>query len=158
MSKRGKRKKGVPVPAPEQEFRCDPFASVDLPSPPPETEPPPSAASAGGQASPLPAPSSIRDSHAAGLPVAESFPWQSETRPRLTVRLEKKGRRGKAVTVFDGFDPDAIVQTMELLAELKQALGLGGRFVDGALELQGDQRSRAAGWLEQRGYIIRGAR
>jgi len=27
-------------------------------------------------------------------------------------------------------------------------LGIGGRFMDGTLELQGDQRERAAKWLE----------
>lgn len=157
MGRRGKRRKGAPVPAPEPEFRCDPFASIDLPAPPPEADPP-SVASEGSRYSHGTMHASTGVPRGAGLPAAGSFPWQSEPRQRLTVRLEKKGRRGKAVTVFDGFDPDAIAQTMELLAELKHALGLGGRFVDGALELQGDQRSRAASWLEQRGYIIRGAR
>ena len=157
MGRRGKRRKGTPAPPPEQEFRCDPFASIDLPAPTPEAELPPMASAAvrGARESTHTA---RRGPQAAGASPTESFPWEFEPRQRLTVRLEKKGRRGKAVTVFDGFDPDAIAQTMELLAELKHALGLGGRFVDGALELQGDQRSRAASWLEQRGYIIRGAR
>ena len=37
---------------------------------------------------------------------------------------------------------------MELCDGIKTSLGIGGRFMDGTLERQGDQRERAAKWLE----------
>jgi translation initiation factor 1 len=37
------------------------------------------------------------------------------------------------------------------LDDAKRALGCGGTLEDGALVLQGDQRTRVARWLEERG-------
>ena len=70
--------------------------------------------------------------------------------PRAVVRMERKGRGGKEVTVIEKLS----LQAVELEAwcrELKQALGCGGA-VDGELiVLQGDLRSRVPAVLTAKG-------
>ena len=86
-------------------------------------------------------------------PVAEdnSFPGGV-----VRVRLEKKGRGGKSVTVFYDFDKDQSGKLPKLLAELKKSLGIGGKVTDEELELQGDQRKKAAELLTNKGYKVKG--
>jgi len=59
------------------------------------------------------------------------------------LRIEKKGRGGKVVTVVAGL-PKATPFLKELTSKLKQRCGTGGTFVvtpnDGQIELQGDRR------------------
>lgn len=74
---------------------------------------------------------------------------------RCVLRLEKKGRAGKSVTVVadlprnDGF-------LSALAAELKRACGTGGTVADGAVEIQGDQRERLRPLLAAKGWTVRG--
>ena len=74
----------------------------------------------------------------------------------VRVRIEKKGRGGKAVTVFYDFDKDQQGKLKELLSDLKKKLAVGGKLTDNGLELQGDQRKSASDWLENQGYKIKG--
>lgn len=69
---------------------------------------------------------------------------------RAVVRLEKKGRRGKDVTVIEKLD----LKPAELeiwCRELKQAMGCGGTVEEDAIVLQGDLRSRLAAALTEKG-------
>ena len=81
----------------------------------------------------------------------------SVARARAVVRLERKGRGGKEATVIErlGLAP-AILADWAL--DLKRALGCGGGVEGDTLVLQGDQRERAATWLERRGVrkVVRG--
>ena len=74
----------------------------------------------------------------------------------VRVRLEKKGRGGKSVTVFYDFDKDQKGKLKELLGELKKLIAAGGKLVDNCIELQGDQRQKAAAWLTDQGYKVKG--
>ena len=68
--------------------------------------------------------------------------------------LETHGRRGKTVTIVTGLqhNPD----TMEEIAKiLKQFCGTGGTVKAGTIELQGDQRVRAAVKLKELHYIVK---
>jgi translation initiation factor 1 len=71
------------------------------------------------------------------------------------VRVEKKGRGGKTVTVVYGL-PDNAEFLKELSQELKRACGTGGTVVEGGVELQGDLRPRVRDALMQRGYAVKG--
>ena len=69
---------------------------------------------------------------------------------RAVVRMERKGRGGKEVTIVDklGVSP---AELEKWCRELKQALGCGGA-VDGELiVLQGDLRARIGAVLEGKG-------
>jgi len=77
--------------------------------------------------------------------------------PRIVakLRLEKKGRGGKAVTVI--FDlPNNQPFLKELASELKRACGTGGSVVDDTVEIQGDQRDRIRGVLATKGWMVKG--
>ncbi|NQZ56227.1 MAG: translation initiation factor [Lentisphaeraceae bacterium] len=74
----------------------------------------------------------------------------------VRVRLEKKGRAGKSVTVFYDFDKEQNGKLPKLLADLKKSLGIGGKVTEDELELQGDQRKKAAEFLMNNGYKVKG--
>jgi translation initiation factor 1 len=71
------------------------------------------------------------------------------------LRMEKKGRGGKTVTVVYDL-PNNAQFLKELSAELKRACGTGGAVVDGAIELQGELRDRVRDLLSQKGYTVKG--
>lgn len=69
---------------------------------------------------------------------------------RAVVRMERKGRRGKEVTVVEQLAlPDSALH--EWLKALKGALGCGGTVEGDALVLQGNHRDRVRALLEERG-------
>jgi translation initiation factor 1 len=71
------------------------------------------------------------------------------------LRLEKKGRGGKSVTVVFGLPQNgAFVQ--DLCQDLKRTCGTGGTVVDGGIELQGDLRDRVRASLLKKGFLVKG--
>jgi translation initiation factor 1 len=82
---------------------------------------------------------------------------RSQTGPKLPddgvirVFLDRKGRKGKSVTVLRGLPGDA-AQQKALLKQLKSKLGTGGALKDGAIEIQGDHRDRVIAILDKAGY------
>ena len=71
------------------------------------------------------------------------------------LRLEKKGRGGKTVTVVYDLPQNAEF-LRELAQELKRACGTGGAVADNTVELQGDLRDRVREFLEKKGYVVKG--
>jgi translation initiation factor 1 len=68
------------------------------------------------------------------------------------VRLDRKRRGGKSVTVIEGLQlsvPDCEI----LLKLLKAKLGTGGTVKDGALEIQGDHCDTVMAELAGKGYL-----
>ena len=71
------------------------------------------------------------------------------------LRMEKKGRGGKVVTVIDGLPRnDAFLK--ELAQELKRTCGTGGTVIDSGIELHGDLRDRVRDALAQKGFTVKG--
>jgi len=69
----------------------------------------------------------------------------------VVIRLERKGRGGKSVTVVDGLGlPRNALEV--LLKRLKSSLGTGGALREPALEIQGDHRDALMGLLQAMGY------
>ena len=70
---------------------------------------------------------------------------------KVLVKLDRKGRRGKTVTVVEGLSIDAT--GLEALAKkLKSACGSGGTIKDGKIEVQGEHRERILEILTGLGY------
>ena len=70
---------------------------------------------------------------------------------KATVRLDRKGRGGKSVTVIEGLQiPQQ--EREALLKRLKAKLGTGGTVKDTCLEIQGDHRDALMAALEKLGY------
>jgi translation initiation factor 1 len=67
------------------------------------------------------------------------------------VRLERKGRGGKCVTLIEGLQISA--KDLEtLLKQLKTRLGTGGALKSEILEIQGDHREAIMAMLQDMGY------
>ena len=72
---------------------------------------------------------------------------------RIRLTLDTHGRRGKTVTLISGLQHKPA--TMEEIARMvKQYCGTGGTVKGGIIELQGDQRVRAAKKLKELNYTI----
>jgi len=71
------------------------------------------------------------------------------------LRMEKKGRGGKMVTVIDGL-PRNDEFLKELAHELKRSCGTGGTVIGGGIELHGDLRDRLREVLAQKGFTVKG--
>ena len=72
-----------------------------------------------------------------------------------TLRMEKKGRGGKTVTVVAGL-PRNIAFLKELCQELKRACGTGGAVSEDTIELQGDLRDRVREYLLKKQFVVKG--
>ena len=73
------------------------------------------------------------------------------SRQRLIVRIDRRGRAGKQVTLIEGFkgsgdDLAALAKT------LKVKCGVGGTAKDGEITIQGDFRDRITSLLNEMGY------
>ena len=78
---------------------------------------------------------------------------------KLHLRLERKGRGGKTVTLVCGLNSIEVRQLsgsgMEaLLKEMKARLGTGGALKGDVLELQGDHRDAITAMLREKGLNI----
>jgi translation initiation factor 1 len=71
------------------------------------------------------------------------------------LRLERKGRKGKTVTLVDGL-PRNTPFLKELASELKRACGSGGTATEETVEIQGDHRDRLRELLAEKGWTVRG--
>ena len=71
------------------------------------------------------------------------------------LRLEKKGRAGKSVTVVYGL-PRNTAFLQQLTQDLKRACGTGGTTTEDGVELQGDLRDRVRDALQKRGMTVKG--
>jgi translation initiation factor 1 len=71
------------------------------------------------------------------------------------LRMEKKGRGGKTVTVVYGLPRNAGF-LKELCQELKRASGTGGAVSEDTIELQGDLRDRVRDHLLGKGFVVKG--
>lgn len=84
----------------------------------------------------------------APAPEAETLPPQKQ---RLTVRIDRRARAGKQVTLVEGFvgrseDLAALAKT------LKTKCGVGGTAKDGEITIQGDLRDKVVALLKEMGY------
>jgi translation initiation factor 1 len=71
------------------------------------------------------------------------------------LRLEKKGRGGKSVTVVHDL-PKNEAFLKQLVGELKRACGAGGAIAIDGVEIQGDLRDRVRDLLVKKGWRVRG--
>ena len=101
-------------------------------------------------ANPFAALEALRGSLPSGPAAPRPIPDKPSAPGRAVVRMERKGRGGKEVTVVDklGLGPAALEIWCR---DLKHALGCGGSVDGETILLQGDLRSRVPAVLTARG-------
>ena len=77
------------------------------------------------------------------------------TRVVAKLRLEKKGRGGKTVTVVYDL-PQNHAFLKDLAGELKRTCGVGGAVAENTVEIQGDQLARIRPALVAKGWTVKG--
>ncbi|WP_367389900.1 translation initiation factor [Lewinella sp. LCG006] len=70
---------------------------------------------------------------------------------KLRIWLDKKQRKGKAVTLITGFEGNDD-DLKDLAKALKTYCGVGGSAKDGEIIVQGDQRDKVLKYLLDKGY------
>jgi translation initiation factor 1 len=70
----------------------------------------------------------------------------------VKIFLETKGRKGKTVTIIAGLHHNPTTMN-DIARRLKERCGTGGTVKEGNIELQGDQRVRAAEEMRKMNYL-----
>ncbi|HRN71645.1 MAG TPA: translation initiation factor [Ginsengibacter sp.] len=82
---------------------------------------------------------------------ADDYTPQPIATQEIRIRLDKKQRAGKVVTLITGFDDtDEAIESIG--KEIKKFCGTGGSAKEGEVLLQGDFREKSLQWLKKKGY------
>ncbi len=73
----------------------------------------------------------------------------------IHLRVEKRRRGGKTVTVLEGFTRHAD-EMKEMARRFKSACGAGGTVKDGRIEIQGDFHQKVSSLLHEWGFFVKG--
>ena len=66
--------------------------------------------------------------------------------------LEKKGKKGKTVTLIRGLGAEDEILLKELLKKIKIFCGTGGTLIDSNIQLQGNMVSKSIEFLRKEGF------
>jgi translation initiation factor 1 len=84
------------------------------------------------------------------------LPSKSKTDGTIRLRIDRKKRGGKSVTIIDGIIGNE--KELKVLAkEIKKQCGTGGSVKEGLIEIQGDMRDFLFTFLQQKGYKVKKA-
>ena len=73
-------------------------------------------------------------------------------RSKLYISKQKKGKKGKTITVIKGLITKDEILLKELLKKIKVFCGTGGTIIDSNIQLQGDMVSKSIEFLRKEGF------
>ena len=71
---------------------------------------------------------------------------------KINISKQKKGKKGKTVTLIRGLGAKDEILLKELLKKIKVFCGTGGTLIDGNIQLQGDMVSKSIEFLRKEGF------
>ena len=71
---------------------------------------------------------------------------------KINISKQKKGKKGKTVTLIRGLGNEDEILLKELLKKIKVFCGTGGTLIDGNIQLQGDMVSKSIEFLRKEGF------
>ena len=71
---------------------------------------------------------------------------------KINILKQKKGKKGKTITLIQGLGIEKEYQIKELLKKMKVFCGTGGTLIDNNIQLQGDMVIKAIEFLRKEGF------
>ena len=73
-------------------------------------------------------------------------------RSKINISKQKKGKKGKTITLIRGLGTEDEILLKELLKKIKVFCGTGGTLIDSNIQLQGDMVSQSIKFLRKEGF------
>ncbi len=73
-------------------------------------------------------------------------------RSKINISKQKKGKKGKTITLIKGLGTQDAILLKELLKKIKVFCGTGGTLIDSNIQLQGDMVSKSIEFLREEGF------
>ena len=73
-------------------------------------------------------------------------------RSKINISKQKKGKKGKTITLIKGLGTEDEILLKELLKKIKVFCGTGGTLIDRNIQLQGDMVSKSVEFLRKEGF------
>jgi len=71
---------------------------------------------------------------------------------KINISKQKKGKKGKTITLIKGLGTEDKILLKELLKKIKVFCGTGGILIDSNIQLQGDMVSQSIEFLRKEGF------
>ena len=71
---------------------------------------------------------------------------------KISISKQKKGKKGKTITLIRGLGTQDEILLRELLKKIKVFCGTGGTLIDKNIQLQGDMVSKSIEFLRKEGF------
>ena len=71
---------------------------------------------------------------------------------KINIEKQKKGKKGKTITLIEGLGDKDEILLKELLRKIKVFCGTGGTLIDNNIQLQGDMVSKSIEFLRKEGF------
>ena len=75
-----------------------------------------------------------------------------DNKSRINISKQKKGKKGKTITLIKGLGTEDEILLKELLKKIKVFCGTGGTLIDRNIQLQGDMVSKSVEFLRKEGF------
>ena len=82
----------------------------------------------------------------------ESKLENSGKRSKINISKQKKGKKGKTITLIQDLGIEDEIQKRDLLKKIKVYCGTGGVLIDNNIQLQGDMASKVIEFLRKEGF------
>ena len=71
---------------------------------------------------------------------------------KINISKQKKGKKGKTITLIKGLGTEDEIYLKELLKKIKVFCGTGGTLIDSNIQLQGDMVLKSIEFLRKEGF------